>query len=391
MAARDSAKKKMKKFPIDSLEYNVYNGQQLAFKVACNSLYGFLGARSSPLPAVRLAATITALGRRNLRLAKEHMLTRFQHFANPNESIDVLYGDTDSVFCRYVGVTLERAGVIAQQLEQDIKVHFKDRQPMELTLEKYFSPFLLLGKKSYCATKYTKPGSAGELSFTGVEIARRDKTKFIKDLQLQFVTDIMINRDIELAKANARCKIETLMNGTVNIDDLRLSKKLSAKVYKSEPKYIQSWRNQVLRCGVDNSPRLGDPFHFVVTGFSKNLEYTDLPLVKQHNIQPNIDHYWELCVNKPMGRMFKHVLSINDSSTILDKKSYNRTTTCTARRGNLLSFCGVTKITKTIGGREKQHINFSQPTLVEPTLIQPVKKKPRKESVVSPPISHFFK
>ena len=65
----------------------VLNGQQLAFKITCNSLYGQVGATTSPICFKELAASTTATGRRMVIIARDETINNFK-------GIKLVYGDS---------------------------------------------------------------------------------------------------------------------------------------------------------------------------------------------------------------------------------------------------------------------------------------------------------
>ena len=60
----------------DNFKKNILDGKQLALKVTANSLYGQLGASTSPIYLKKLAASTTAIGRNMLETAREFVETR---------------------------------------------------------------------------------------------------------------------------------------------------------------------------------------------------------------------------------------------------------------------------------------------------------------------------
>jgi DNA polymerase delta subunit 1 len=72
----------------------VYNGQQLAYKVSMNSIYGFTGASKGMLPCVAIASTVTFRGRQMIEQTKNYVE---EHFPGAK----VRYGDTDSVMVEF--------------------------------------------------------------------------------------------------------------------------------------------------------------------------------------------------------------------------------------------------------------------------------------------------
>ena len=65
----------------------VYNGQQLAYKISMNSIYGFTGASKGMLPLVAIASTVTMRGRQMIEETKNYVEA---HFPGAN----VRYGDS---------------------------------------------------------------------------------------------------------------------------------------------------------------------------------------------------------------------------------------------------------------------------------------------------------
>ena len=68
-------------------EKAVLDGQQLAFKVTCNSLYGQVGASTSSICYKELAASTTATGRKMVTLARDYTLNKY-------DGSKLVYGDS---------------------------------------------------------------------------------------------------------------------------------------------------------------------------------------------------------------------------------------------------------------------------------------------------------
>jgi DNA polymerase elongation subunit (family B) len=65
----------------------VYNGQQLAYKISMNSIYGFTGASKGMLPCVPIASTVTMRGRQMIDETKNYVEANFP-------GAKVRYGDS---------------------------------------------------------------------------------------------------------------------------------------------------------------------------------------------------------------------------------------------------------------------------------------------------------
>ena len=77
----------------NNFEQDVFDSLQLAYKITANSLYGQIGARTSSIYLKEIAACTTATGREMIMLAKK--------FVEENYNADVIYGDTDSICCKF--------------------------------------------------------------------------------------------------------------------------------------------------------------------------------------------------------------------------------------------------------------------------------------------------
>ena len=96
---RKKVKKQMKNEK-DPFKYKILDAKQLAVKITANSLYGQLGAQTSPVCKRDIAACITSTGREMLMLAKKYdeeflpwVMNGLKHFYENNESnkIEIMY------------------------------------------------------------------------------------------------------------------------------------------------------------------------------------------------------------------------------------------------------------------------------------------------------------
>ena len=71
----------------NAFQQAVLNGQQLAFKITCNSLYGQVGATTSPVCFKELAASTTATGRKMVIIARDETINNFH-------GSKLVYGDS---------------------------------------------------------------------------------------------------------------------------------------------------------------------------------------------------------------------------------------------------------------------------------------------------------
>jgi DNA polymerase elongation subunit (family B) len=77
-----SATKKLMEAASDKFIKNIYDGLQLAYKVTANGLYGLLGAATSPIFMMQLAASTTATGREMLEYSRDFIEGPFGELVN---------------------------------------------------------------------------------------------------------------------------------------------------------------------------------------------------------------------------------------------------------------------------------------------------------------------
>lgn len=100
LAARKKAKKTRNKYPDGSFKYNVYEGLQLAYKVTANSLYGIIGASTSPIRLREIAACTTATGRKLINFSAGFVKRNYP-------GSEITYGDS---VASYTPVLIKRDG-----------------------------------------------------------------------------------------------------------------------------------------------------------------------------------------------------------------------------------------------------------------------------------------
>ncbi len=232
---RKQIRKQMKSLSSDDSLYAVLNGVQLAIKVSMNSIYGFTGARYGRLPNKRIAAAVTATGRK--------MIAHSKSCAEEWYNCEVVYGDTDSIYVKFKSDLKGQEHMnyvfkVAPECADRISATFK--KPIELEFEKVMYPFILYSKKRYASLFWTNPLKYDYIDFKGIQVVRRDNCIFVRENSKQifeyiFLNDKVLNYNfetvdelIETSKDYARKKISKLVNGEVPMRELLLSKSLRA-------------------------------------------------------------------------------------------------------------------------------------------------------------------
>ena len=333
-AFRKKAKKLMAAAEGTPLEA-VYNGQQLAYKISMNSIYGFTGASKGMLPCVAIASTVTMRGRQMIEETKNYVE---EHFPGAK----VRYGDTDSVMVEFdvQGRTgqaaIDYSWQLGEQAAEQCTRLFK--APNDLELEKVYCPYFLYSKKRYAAKMYEKKGDAvvfKKIDVKGLQVVRRDSCPFVRETLKTLLSMILESSDprpvIEAARAAAR----ELMTGQVPMEKLLMSKQLAA-AYKVPTPHV-AVRDKMKARAPGSEPQQGDRVAFVIVkGDGKMFEKAEDPAwVREKNTPIDYHYYFTNQFKKPVQDLLEPLVP---PDVIFDKKfmvKTESTTEMTAKRAFL--------------------------------------------------------
>lgn len=181
----------------------ILDKQQLAIKVTCNSVYGFTGVATGLLPCIKIAETVTFVGRRMLDMARAFVdnlsLDRLEEINgkplgfSEGASLRTIYGDTDSLFvlCNDMKMAqvLEFSDKLAGQITRDLF-----SPPIKLESEKVFDCLMLLTKKRYIGIL-----SDGKLLMKGVDLIRKTSCKFVQNRCRKILDLVLRDEDVKAA------------------------------------------------------------------------------------------------------------------------------------------------------------------------------------------------
>ena len=179
-------KKKLKVKKTEKLEtlLTVLDKRQLSYKISANSMYGAMGVRRGFLPFLPGAMCTTAMGRKSLEKAARILQEKFKG--------TLVYGDTDSCYINFPHLeTAKELWDYCVNVEDKISELFP--RPMRLAFEeKIYWKFFILTKKRYMALWCLEDGVISDKIFKkGVLLARRDNSKFIRDLYGEIMMKVL--------------------------------------------------------------------------------------------------------------------------------------------------------------------------------------------------------
>jgi DNA polymerase alpha subunit A len=163
--------------------------RQKALKLTANSMYGCLGFSFSRFFARPIAALVTAMGR--------DALQRTVDLATNQMSLDVIYGDTDSVMINTNLTDLNSVREIGLMVKKEVNKMYRS---LELDLDGIFRSMLLLKKKKYAAVTINE-GPDGKITYEkemkGLDLVRRDWCAISKDAGTFAVEQILSGKPRE--------------------------------------------------------------------------------------------------------------------------------------------------------------------------------------------------
>jgi DNA polymerase elongation subunit (family B) len=312
LAQRKKAKKERDGYPKGSFRYNIYEGLQLAYKVTANSLYGILGASTSPIRLREIAACTTATGRKLIYFSAKFVTDNYP-------GSEITYGDTDSIFCKFkcedrYGEQLHGMDAVNKSIllctEASMLISKQLKKPHNLEFEKAILPFILLSKKRYHGHYYTEYGSPDFYpNSMGIVLKRRDNAPIVKHVFGKMIDIIMKEQSVDKALEFVKVECEKILRGEFPMDMF-----IIAKTLRSYYKNPDSIAHNVLAMRIGkrdpgNKPRGNDriAYAFIVNpDAEKQGDMIETPeYIKKHGCKIDYGYYITHQVAKPVLQIFE--------------------------------------------------------------------------------------
>ena len=281
----------------------ILDAKQHALKIMANSLYGYLGFLPVRLYLLEIANSITAFGRENIIKTKELVESEFP--------VEIVYGDTDSIFVKTKVNTLEEA----EKLGIEISEFVSSRLPGYLTLEfeKIFKSFLILTKKRYAGWKFERDSSSptgwkDDIEMKGIETVRRDWCSLTSETMDRVIRIILKEGNIFAAAEYVRNVIKDLSQGKIPLEKLTIVKGLTKapEHYDGVQPHVELAKKLRQR-DPTRAPVVGDRIEFVIVKgnqmLSKRAE--DPRYVIEKGLEIDANYYIESQILPPIERIFE--------------------------------------------------------------------------------------
>ena len=294
----------------NTFEQDVLDSRQIAYKITANSLYGQIGARTSSIYLKEIAACTTATGREMIMMAKK--------FVEDNYGADVIYGDTDSIFCKFPLKDEEGNIVLGKDalpyaikmgkiVEKEIaKIMPK---PQKLNYEKSLYPFILLSKKRYVGNLYETDINSYKQKSMGIVLKRRDNAHIVKKVYGGVIDIILTKQDLASSIEFLNEELKDLVEGKTSIQELVITKSIKAS-YKDPSKIAHKvLADRIGARDPGNRPCVNEriPFVYIKTNNPNSLQGDRIEnpeYIVENKLTPDYLHYITNQIMKPIMQLY---------------------------------------------------------------------------------------
>ncbi|MBD3192274.1 MAG: DNA-directed DNA polymerase I [Candidatus Heimdallarchaeota archaeon] len=290
-------KPKAKDQSVDQNTREAYDVIQAALKVVINASYGVFGAPHFPFYCPPLAEATAAIGRQAIRKTIERC---------KQMGIEVIYGDTDSVFLKHP---------TEQQIEKLIDWSQKELK-IDLDVEKNYRYLALSERKK----NYLGVYPSGKVDVKGLLGKKRNTPPFIKEVFNEIVkilSSVKKEEDFEVAREQIKGLVKDSYSKLKNKEyplealafQVQLNKQLDQYV-KTTPQHVKAARQLLVEKG--DKKVAGDFIYFVKTVDSDGVRAIELADVSRIDTDKYIAQMESTLaqVLEPIGVSFDRIMGV---------------------------------------------------------------------------------
>lgn len=244
VSRRSALKKKMAVTDRKAHEYRLLDIRQKTIKILTNAFYGYTGWAQARWYRRECAEATSAWGRYFIKKAND-IATEM--------GLEVLYGDTDSLFVRKKG---------DYDLRERIRAFIgrvKNELPLDMDVDNYYRIIFFTESKK----RYAGLNERGEIIVRGLEVRRGDWCDLAKELQSEVIRIILEEENPEKAMKFAKETIRRVREGTVPLDELVIHKTLTKSVarYESAQAHVKAAEKAM---ELDIASEVGNKISYVI-------------------------------------------------------------------------------------------------------------------------------
>jgi len=275
LRARDEIRARLRELSPDDPEYRVLDERQRALKIIANATYGYCGWLGARWYRREVAEATTAWGRsiirETIRLAR-------------SLGLDVIYGDTDSVFVKHDPEKVDRL----------IKT-IKERLGLLIKPDKvYVRVFFTEAKKRYCGLL-----PDGRIDIVGLEAVRGDWTDLAREVQERVIEVMLKEGSVDKAVKYVNEVVDRLRRREIPLSKLIIWKTVAKRLedYEVEAPHVVAARKLI---AAGYSLTVGDKIGYVIVDrpgdtladkaepylFVKNVEEIDVEYYVKKQVVP---------------------------------------------------------------------------------------------------------
>jgi DNA polymerase I/DNA polymerase-2 len=223
---RKELKEKMKKLPKDSPQYKILDNEQYATKIISNAMYGYFGFVGARWYKKECGEATAAWGRFYIR--------KIMQMAQ-EAGLEIIYGDTDSIFVKKEGLNLKEIEEEAKKFVE--KVNKELPGIIELEFRGVYTRGIFVAREkgeSGAKKRYALLDLSGNLEIRGFETVRRDWCKLAKETQRKVLEIVLKEKDPEKAVQFVTETIKRLKEGKVDIEELTIYEQITKPLNQYE-------------------------------------------------------------------------------------------------------------------------------------------------------------
>lgn len=268
--ARKRVREAMRAFPADSTQYKMLDARQRALKVLANACYGYMAWTGARWFCRECAEAVADFGRESIRRVIE---------AAKRLGLEVIYGDTDSVFVKYDEKAI---GELIKFVERELG--------LEIKVDKvYQRVFFTEAKKRYIGLTYD-----GRIDVVGFEAVRGDWAEIAKELQEKVAEAVLKTMDYRKALELVRNELinirKGVTEGTADISKFIIWKTITKPLgeYEVEAPHVVAART-LLKMGY--SIEVGDKVGYVIVRGAGKISERAKPYIAVDVREIDVDYY----------------------------------------------------------------------------------------------------